>query len=268
MKEILYAVLVLGIMGAVFGAVLAIASKVFAVKTDERLPKLIEALPGANCGACGFTGCDGYAKALLQPGTKTNLCVPGGAEAAKKLAAVLGVEAEETVRNVAVVKCSGTCEVTQPKAEYRGIQSCSAAKLLFGGPGSCTYGCIGYGDCAAVCPQKAISIDRGVAFADAASCIGCGLCAKQCPQGVIALVPETAKSVVACSNRDKGAMTRKACSIGCIGCMKCAKNCEADAITVSGNLAAIDYAKCTGCGKCAEVCTTGCIRLVDLAVHA
>lgn len=162
----------------------------------------------------------------------------------------------------------GACEVTQPKAEYRGIQSCSAAKLLFGGPGSCTYGCIGYGDCAAVCPQKAISIDRGVAFADAASCIGCGLCAKQCPQGVIALVPETAKSVVACSNRDKGAMTRKACSIGCIGCMKCAKNCEADAITVSGNLAAIDYAKCTGCGKCAEVCTTGCIRLVDLAVHA
>ena len=178
------------------------------------------------------------------------------------------MEAEETVRNVAVVKCSGTCDVTQPKAEYRGIHTCSAAKLLFGGPGSCTYGCIGYGDCVAVCPQKAISIDRGVAFVDAASCIGCGLCAKQCPQGVIALVPETAKSVVACSNRDKGAMTRKACSIGCIGCMKCAKNCEADAITVSGNLAAIDYAKCTGCGKCAEVCTTGCIRLVDLAVHA
>ena len=201
-------------------------------------------------------------------GTKTNLCVPGGAEAAKKLAAVLGVEAEETVRKVAVVKCSGTCDVTQPKAEYRGIHTCSAAKLLFGGPGSCTYGCIGYGDCVAVCPQKAILIDRGVAFVDAASCIGCGLCAKQCPQGVIALVPETAKSVVACSNRDKGVMTRKACSIGCIGCMKCAKNCEADAITVSGNLAAIDYGKCTGCGKCAEVCTTGCIRLVDLAVHA
>ena len=266
--EIWVPILVVCIIGLICGVGLSVASSVMAVKEDERFPAIRDCLPGANCGACGFTGCDGYAKALLQPGTKTNLCVPGGAEAAKKLAAVLGVEAEETVRKVAVVKCSGTCDVTQPKAEYRGIHTCSAAKLLFGGPGSCTYGCIGYGDCVAVCPQKAISLERGVAFVDAESCIGCGLCAKQCPQGVIALVPETAKSVVACSNRDKGAMTRKACSIGCIGCMKCAKNCEADAITVSGNLAAIDYAKCTGCGKCAEVCTTGCIRLVDLAVHA
>ncbi len=166
--EIWVPILVVCIIGLICGVGLSVASSVMAVKEDERFPAIRDCLPGANCGACGFTGCDGYAKALLQPGTKTNLCVPGGAEAAKKLAAVLGVEAEETVRNVAVVKCSGTCDVTQPKAEYRGIQSCSAAKLLFGGPGSCTYGCIGYGDCVAVCPQKAISIDRGVAFVDAA----------------------------------------------------------------------------------------------------
>ena len=176
--EIWVPILVVCIIGLICGVGLSVASSVMAVKEDERFPAIRDCLPGANCGACGFTGCDGYAKALLQPGTKTNLCVPGGAEAAKKLAAVLGVEAEETVRNVAVVKCSGTCDVTQPKAEYRGIQSCSAAKLLFGGPGSCTYGCIGYGDCAAVCPQKAISLERGVAFVDAESCIGCGLCAK------------------------------------------------------------------------------------------
>ena len=266
--EIWVPILVVCIIGLICGVGLSVASSVMAVKEDERFPAIRECLPGANCGACGFTGCDGYAKALLEPGTKTNLCVPGGAEAAKKLAAVLGVEAEETVRKVAVVKCSGTCDVTQPKEDYRGMQSCKAAKLLFGGPGSCTYGCIGYGDCAAVCPQKAISLERGVAFVDAASCVGCGLCAKQCPQGVIAVVPETAKSVVACSNRDKGALTRKVCTIGCIGCMKCAKNCEVGAITVTGNLAEIDYRKCTGCGKCAEVCTTGCIRLADLAVRA
>ena len=134
--EIWVPILVVCIIGLICGVGLSVASSVMAVKEDERFPAIRGCLPGANCGACGFTGCDGYAKALLQPGTKTNLCVPGGAEAAKKLAAVLGVEAEETVRNVAVVKCSGTCDVTQPKAEYRGIHTCSAAKLLFGGPGS------------------------------------------------------------------------------------------------------------------------------------
>ena len=180
-QAIINAVLLVAGIGLVASVLISIASTFMSVKVNEKETAVRDCLPGANCGACGFTGCDGYAKALLQPGTKTNLCVPGGAEAAKKLAAVLGVKAEETVRNVAVVKCSGTCDVTQPKEEYRGIQSCKAAKLLFGGPGSCTYGCIGYGDCAAVCPQKAISIDRGVAFVDAASCIGCGLCVSVCP---------------------------------------------------------------------------------------
>ena len=267
--EIWVPILVACIIGLICGVGLSVASSVMAVKEDERFPAIRGCLPGANCGACGFTGCDGYAKALLQPGTKTNLCVPGGAEAAKKLAAVLGVEAEETVRNVAVVKCSGTCDVTQPKEEYRGIHTCSAAKLLFGGPGSCTYGCIGYGDCAAVCPQKAISIERGVAFVDAAELhrlrpvrqavpagrdrAGAGDGEIRCrvlkprqgrddAQGVFDRVYRLHEV------REKLRSTMRSPS--------------------SGNLAAIDYAKCTGCGKCAEVCTTGCIRLVDLAVHA
>ena len=201
--EIWVPILVVCIIGLICGVGLSVASSVMAVKEDERFPAIRDCLPGANCGACGFTGCDGYAKALLQPGTKTNLCVPGGAEAAKKLAAVLGVEAEETVRNVAVVKCSGTCEVTQPKAEYRGIQSCSAAKLLFGGPGSCTYGCIGYGDCAAVCPQKAISLERGVAFVDAESCIGCGLCTTKCEFDAIHLRRELPEASTMIKAEDK-----------------------------------------------------------------
>ena len=212
--EIWVPILVVCIIGLICGVGLSVASSVMAVKEDERFPAIRDCLPGANCGACGFTGCDGYAKALLQPGTKTNLCVPGGAEAAKKLAAVLGVEAEETVRKVAVVKCSGTCDVTQPKEEYRGIQSCSAAKLLFGGPGSCTYGCIGYGDCAAVCPQKAISIDARRSVRRCGELHRLRPVRKQCPQGVIALVPETAKPLSRAQTATRGAMTRKACSIG------------------------------------------------------
>ena len=269
MTTVILSVVIVTIIGIIAGVGLSVASVIMKVPVDEKAQQIREALPGANCGACGFSGCDGYAKALSEGKTdKTNLCTPGGQAAADKIAEIMGVSGGVAEKRVAKVKCLGTCDKTQKQVNYKGIRNCRAAKQILAGGGACSFSCIGYGDCVAVCPQKAISIDRGVAFVDAESCIGCGLCAKQCPQGVIALVPETAKSVVACSNRDKGVMTRKACSIGCIGCMKCAKNCEADAITVSGNLAAIDYAKCTGCGKCAEVCTTGCIRLVDLAVHA
>ena len=166
------------------------------------------------------------------PGTKTNLCVPGGAEAAKKLAEVLGVEAEAVEPKVAIVRCGGDCEHTSPKEDYRGIASCLAAKLFFGGKGTCTYGCLGFGDCAKVCPHDAISWNNGIAAIDQSVCVGCGLCAKTCPQQVIAIIPQSAKTAVLCSNHDKGAVTRKACSAGCIGCMKCVKTCEHDAVHV------------------------------------
>lgn len=266
--EIWIPILAVCVIGLICGVGLSVASSVMEVKEDERFPVLRACLPGANCGACGFTGCDGYAKALLEGGVKTNLCVPGGAEAAGKLAEALGVEAEASVRQIAVVRCGGSCEKTALKEEYHGIRSCKGAKLLFGGPGACSYGCIGFGDCAAVCPQDAISLEQGVARISAERCIGCGLCAKQCVQGVIALVPETAGAMVRCSNRDKGAATRKACTAGCIGCGKCVKNCEAGAISVQNNLAVIDPETCVRCGKCAEVCPAGCIRLLDFAVSA
>ena len=163
MNEILIPILAVTIIGLICGVGLAVASHVMAVKEDERFPAIRECLPGANCGACGFTGCDGYAKALLTPGTKTNLCVPGGAEAAKKLAEVLGVEAEAVEPKVAIVRCGGDCEHTSPKEDYRGIASCLAAKLFFGGKGTCTYGCLGFGDCAKVCPHDAISWNNGIA---------------------------------------------------------------------------------------------------------
>lgn len=266
MSEILIPVLAVTMIGLICGVGLAVASHVMAVKEDERFPAIRECLPGANCGACGFTGCDGYAKALLTPGTKTNLCVPGGAEAARKLAAVLGVEAEAVEAKTALVRCCGDCDHTSPKEDYRGIASCQAAKLFFGGSGTCTYGCMGLGDCMRVCPHGAISLVKGIASVDASICVGCGVCAKTCPQQVIAIVPSRAKTAVLCSNHDKGAVTRKACSAGCIGCMKCVKTCEHDAVHVEGNLASVDYEKCVGCGACAQACPTGALH--DLVANA
>ncbi|MCQ2420898.1 MAG: RnfABCDGE type electron transport complex subunit B [Clostridia bacterium] len=263
--EILIPILAVTIIGLICGVGLSVASSVMAVKEDERFPVIRDCLPGANCGACGYSGCDGYAKALLEPGTKTNLCVPGADAVAAKIAEVLGVEAQDVVEKIAVVRCSGTCEATSVKEDYRGIESCRAAKLFFGGAGSCIYGCMGLGDCTKVCPKDAICMVKGIAHVDLKKCIGCGMCAKECPQQVITVVPDVIKAMVICSNVDKGAVTRKACTMGCIGCHKCEKVCEQGAITITNNLAHVDPDKCIGCGKCAEVCTTGALRVQDFS---
>ena len=172
---------------------------------------------------------------------------------------------------MAVVHCSGDCEHTGDKVVYQGIETCSAAKLMYGGKGSCTYGCLGFGDCAKVCPHDAICIADGVARVNTKDCVGCGLCAKACPNHLISLVADVERVVVACSNRDKGAVTRKVCSSGCIGCKKCEKVCPLGAIKVTDNLAVIDYEKCDNCpdfAVCAKNCTTGCILTADLSgVH-
>lgn len=261
MMNILVPILAVAIIGLICGVGLSVASVVMKVKEDARLPQLRECLPGANCGACGFSGCDGYAKALLEPGTKTNLCVPGGAETARQISAVLGVDAENVEKKVAVVHCGGNCEKTQPACDYQGIQRCAAAKVYYGGGGSCIFGCLGLGDCASVCPRNAIHFKKGIAVVETADCIGCGLCASTCPQQIIEIVPAAGRVAVFCSSKDKGGVTKKACAAGCIGCKKCEKTCEHGAITIIDNCAKIDYAKCVGCGECVKVCMTGCLSI-------
>lgn len=266
MNAILIAVIPVAIIGILCAVMLVVASKVMAVKEDERFPAVRECLPGANCGACGFAGCDGYAKALCEDeNTPANLCVPGGASCAKELSEVLGVEFEEVAPKVAVVHCLGDCSVTEDRVDYRGMESCAAAEMVFGGKGKCGWGCLGLGDCAKACPQDAICINNGIAHIYSPDCIGCGICVKTCPNNLIALHDAQKVTVVACSNKDKGAVTRKACSNGCIGCKKCEKTCEYDAIKVIDNLAVIDYSKCTACGACIDVCTTGGIKIFDFS---
>ena len=266
MSPVLLAIISVTAIGLICAVVLAVASHFMGVPVNEKEVAIRECLPGANCGACGFTGCDGYAKALAEKeGIKTNLCVPGADAVAKKIADVLGVESEDVIEQVAFVHCAGDCYNHKQKHIYEGISSCRAAQMLYGGKGMCSHGCLGLGDCASVCPQDAICIENGIAHVDTRKCVGCGLCAKACPNHIIELFPDVTRVVVTCSNREKGASVRKKCSAGCIGCGLCARNCPQGAISVVNNLAVIDYEKCIGCGVCREKCPTHAIRFADFS---
>lgn len=266
MNPILLAVILVAAIGLIAGVGLSVASVVMAVPKDEKAEAIRECLPGANCGACGFSGCDGYAAALAKGETKeTNLCAPGGSEAAAEVAKILGVAAAEIKPMAALVHCNGTLDHTKTKLEYSGVKSCKMASQLFGGPKECVYGCIGYGDCVKVCEYGAIKICDSVARVDPLMCKACKKCIAACPKNLIELVPlyET-KAVVTCRNHNKGAFTRKECSTGCIGCMKCQKVCETGAVKVENNTAHVDYSKCIGCGKCEEGCPTKAIHIITL----
>ncbi len=259
LENIISAVLVVAALGLAAGVLLALAARFMAVKEEERVGIIRECLPGANCGACGYTGCDSYAKALVEEGAKTNLCVPGAAFVAEKVAAILGVEADAAVSLTAFVHCGGTKEAAAEKAVYDGVKACKAASLVYGGQKACIYACLGFGDCAAVCPTQAIDVENGAAKVKPARCIGCGLCEKACPKHIISLIPRESRVAVVCSSRENGAAVRKECKNGCIACRKCEKICPVNAITVENNLSHVDREKCVRCGKCAAVCPVHCI---------
>ena len=258
---IVFAIAVLFVIAIICGIVLTLTSVLFAVKGNEKQASIRDCLPGANCGACGYSGCDGYAKALSENDSiPNNLCVPGGDNAAREIATILGVEAGEVVEKVAFVACNGVCGAVERKYNYAGPKSCIAANLSYGGDKACLSACLGYGDCMKACPQNAITVENNVASVDPAKCIGCGICVRTCPNNIIKLIDDTSRVAVKCSNHEKGAITRKSCSNGCIGCMKCEKTCPNGAIKVKNNLAEVDYSLCTGCGECAKVCPVGCIH--------
>ncbi len=260
--DILIAFVVMFSIALVACVLLAVISHFFSVPDDPMKATIREALPGINCGACGFKGCDDYAAALAEGKAKPTLCVPGAQKLADYLSDLLGVESEPFNDVVAFVACNGNCEATHPKAIYEGVQSCYAASMIYGGANSCRFGCLGFGDCAAACPNNAICMIDGIAHVDTSLCIGCGLCARTCPKKIIKMLGQATATVVMCSSKDKGADARKSCTNACIACKKCEKVCPHGAITVVNNLAQVDYDKCVNCKLCVSECPTGCLKSV------
>lgn len=255
MTGILVAALLVGGIGLFIGIFLGIAGIKFAVEVDEKEAAVLEALPGNNCGGCGYAGCSALAKAIAKGEASVGQCPVGGEPVANQIAAIMGVEAESGEKQVAFVKCQGDCDKTRLDYDYSGAKDCAMLSFVpNGGPKSCNQGCLGYGNCVKACQFDAIHVVNGVAVVDKDKCKACGKCIDACPKHLIEFVPYKAKYAVSCSNTDKGPVAMKACDVACIGCGLCVKNCPKEAITLENFNAHIDQDKCVGCGICAGKC--------------
>lgn len=259
-------VVVMGAVGIVFGFILAVANKKFAMEVNPLIHEVEEVLPKGQCGACGFAGCANYAEAVvLNPEVAPNLCVPGKEAVAKLVAELTGKAAEKVEPRIAHVRCRGTGDKAVLSYNYKGVKDCKAASMVQGGPKGCKNGCVGFGNCVEVCNFGAMSMgENGLPIVDKKKCTGCGACETACPKSVIQMIPTNAKVKVDCNSKDKGAIARKLCTAACIGCGICAKNCSYGAIEVKNNLAVVDHKICME--KCSEAtciakCPTGAINL-------
>lgn len=266
---IIWTVAIITVLGLVLAFALYLIAQRFKVEEDPRIDLVEKAMPGANCGGCGFAGCRAFAQAAVEAADPdTVFCPVGGNATMKEVARILGREVKEKAPAVAVVRCDGSCANRPKTNEYDGMASCKVKAALYAGDTGCRYGCLGCGDCVQACQFGALSMDpqTGLPVVDEEKCTSCGACVKVCPKAIIEIRPKGPKGMrlfVSCVNKDKGPAVKKACAAACIGCGICVKTCTRDAIVLEGNVAWIDPAKCKLCRECEAMCPTGAIHAVN-----
>ena len=259
--EILIAILVLGVLGLIFGVGLAVASKKLAVAENPKLEEVQHLLPGSNCGACGNPGCFGFAENLISGKSQVEGCRVCSDESREQIAAVLGLALVKQNKKIATLHCNGGLKV-KDKYLYNGVNDCIAANLVLGGQKACVFACLGFGTCVKACPFGAISMSiEALPVVDKVKCRSCNKCVLACPKKLFSLVAVNNTVYVACSSHDLGKEVKHVCPVGCIACKLCEKACKFDAIHVIDNLAVIDYHKCTSCQDCVKVCPAKTIKV-------
>ena len=265
-KIIIWTIAVVTVLGLVLALVLYLVAERFKVEEDPRIDQVEKAMPGANCGGCGFAGCRAFAESAVKaPNLDSHFCPVGGNDTMKNVAAILGYEVKAKAPEVAVVRCNGTCTARPRVNNYDGYPSCKVKAALYSGDTCCAFGCLGCGDCVAACQFGALSMDpeTGLPVVDEEKCTGCGACSKACPKHIIELRPKGPRGMrvfVSCVNKDKGPVAKKACLNACIGCGICVKTCTHEAIVMENNIAYIDASKCKLCRECEAMCPTGAIH--------
>lgn len=266
---VLITIISLSLLGIIAALILYFVAQKFKVYEDPRIDEVEAALPGANCGGCGFAGCRNFAEALVRSESFEGLnCPVGGSEVMAIVAKIMGREAPEVEQRVAVLRCNGTPEHRKKTSTYAGALDCTIVHNLYNGESDCAYGCLGMGECVDACDFDAMYMDSktGLPVIIDENCVACGACVKACPRDIIELRKRARKDrkiYVSCVNKDKGGPARKACAVACIGCGKCQQVCEFDAITIENNLAFIDSDKCKFCRKCEPVCPTNAILEIN-----
>jgi RnfABCDGE-type electron transport complex B subunit len=212
MQEALF---LMGGLGLLVGAGLAVASKVFYVYVDPKILAVEDALPGANCGGCGLPGCSANAEAIVAGRAEPNSCVVAALETDEEIAGIMGIKIEAKEPDIARPGCTFGVQDADLKYIYEGMNDCRAVALLSGGMKVCTIGCLGLGTCARVCPFDAIKMGpEGLPIVDEERCTGCGTCERVCPKYIINLSSVTRRILKEYTTNDCTTPCQRACPAG------------------------------------------------------
>ncbi len=267
---ILTSVAILGGVGLVFGSLIALANAKLKVWEDPRIDAVAEALPGANCGACGYAGCRAFAEAVVLGVVAPAGCTVMGDADREDVAALLGVEAGAANKRVARLLCAGGSDVATRRARYHGVDSCAAAVAVTGGGKGCTWGCVGLSDCAVACDFDAITMNAfGLPVVDPEKCTACGDCVDACPLDLFTIMPLDHKLIVQCKNLLEGDAAEEVCAVACTACGRCVQDAAPGLIEIRKGLAVIDYGRIETANPVATArCPTGAIVWVEGAQFA